>query len=62
LRHVPAWGALSSAEPDTGDQGGSEVRLTDVAGLSYDRATALMEWSALGLLRHALTDGLPSTD
>lgn len=37
----------------------SLVWLTDVAGLSRDRAAELMEWSALALLRHALTDGPP---
>lgn len=38
----------------------SLVWLTDVAGLSRDEAVELMQWSAQGLLHHALAVGLPS--
>jgi AcrR family transcriptional regulator len=37
------------------------VWLTDVAGLSRDRAAELMRWSALALLRSALAEGRATT-
>ena len=40
----------------------SLVWLTDVAGLTPEHAAKTMEWSALALLRHALTDGPPVVD
>ncbi len=38
----------------------SLVWLIDVAGLSRDRAVQQMEWSALALLDHARSEGLPT--
>ncbi|MEO7260882.1 MAG: TetR/AcrR family transcriptional regulator [Jatrophihabitantaceae bacterium] len=37
----------------------SLVWLTDIGGLSRAEAADLMQWSALGLLRHAMADGPP---
>ena len=40
----------------------SLVWLTDIAGLSRDQAVTQMQWSAQGLLRHAMITGLPASD
>ena len=39
----------------------SLVWLTDIAGLSRDQASEVMQWSARALLRHALAEGLYDT-
>jgi AcrR family transcriptional regulator len=40
----------------------SLVWLTDVGGLSREEAAEVMQWSAHGLLSHAIADGLPLSE